>query len=162
MNNKIKIFAVLITCLYFWYYVFTYTEWHFIDSVNLAFHEAGHAIFFFLGKFLNILAGSAFQIILPTALSLYFFYKGEKISGSLCLLWVAQNFLNTSIYVGDAMKMELDLIGGEYVTHDWNYILNTLGIIKYTNTISTIFYNLGMMIMTAGTVLSIFFSTKDN
>jgi hypothetical protein len=161
MNTKIRSISVIAVCLYFWYYLFTYTDWHFIDGANLVFHEAGHSIFFFLGDFLRILAGSGLQIILPAVISIYFFYNRQKISGALCILWVGQNLLNVSIYVGDAIKMELALVGGENVVHDWNYLLSSLGILKYTSTLSSVIYFLGFFTILAGTILSLSLLKKE-
>ncbi len=162
MIKYLRLTAILIVCFYFWHYVFTYTEWHFIDYVNLIFHEAGHTIFFFLGTFLNVLAGSAFQVILPLFIVIYFFFNMQKISGAICLLWVGQNLLNVSVYAGDAIKMQLDLLGGDNVIHDWNYLLSTLGLLRYTDTIASMIYVIGLVTIIVGTVLSLYYLSVFN
>ena len=158
MSKYIKLLSLFFVCAYFLNYISTYKDWHFIDNVNLIFHEAGHTIFFFLGHFLSVLAGSGFQVALPIFFSIYFFAKQQKISGSLCLLWVGQNLLNVSIYAGDAINMNLDLLGGDSVIHDWNYLLDTVGILKYTGTIASMIYFLGIINISLGSVFSIYYS----
>lgn len=91
----------------------------------------------------------------------YFFLNGQKISGSLCLLWVGQNLLNVSIYAGDAINMNLDLLGGDSVTHDWNYLLDTLGILRHATTVASLIYSLGVITISIGTVTSIYYSLLE-
>ena len=148
----------MMVCAYFWYYADTYTQWHFIDNINLIFHEAGHTIFSFFGDFINVFAGSGFQVALPFIISIYFFNNGQNISGSFCLLWVGQNLLNVSIYVGDAVSMKLNLLGGDSVVHDWNYLLNSFGALSHTQTIALVIYSLGIMSIFTGTFLSLYYS----
>lgn len=157
MKKYSSLFFVLVVCLYFWHYIFTYTDWHFIDGVNLIFHEAGHTIFSFFGQFINILMGSGFQTLLPLCIVVYFFITQQKISGSLTLLWVGQNIMNVSVYVGDSIRMQLPLLGGDNVIHDWNYLLSTLHILKYTDTIAKVLYMSGIMIVTLGTILALYY-----
>ncbi len=161
MNKYLRMTAVFFVCTYFWSYAHTYTEWHALDSVNLIFHEAGHTIFYFFGTFVHILAGSGFQITIPALIALYFFYTRQKISSSLCLLWVGQNFLNVSVYAGDAVKMQLDLLGGDSVTHDWHYLLSTLGWLQYTDTVASTLYALGIVCILLGTVFSLYCASQN-
>jgi hypothetical protein len=141
MYKTSRIILTSLACSYFIYYANTYTDWHFIDNVDLIFHEAGHTIFFFLGEYVQVLAGSAFQIILPFLISLYFLKNKQKISSSLCLAWTGQNILNVSIYAGDAIKMNLDLLGGDSVIHDWHYLLREAYVLQYTDTIAKSIYS---------------------
>lgn len=125
-----KLIGSLLFLLYFWYCLFTPLEWHFIDTVNLIFHEAGHSIFIFFSPLLAASAGSLFQIIVPTSCVIYFYQRGEYLSAQLLMLWIAQNILNVSVYVRDAVAMNVSLLGGEGVIHDWNFILTELDILN--------------------------------
>lgn len=158
MEKYFKLIGSAAVCIYFWYCAHTYTQWHFIDGADLIFHEAGHTIFSFFGTFIHVLAGSGFQILLPLCIALYFFYQKQYISGSLCLLWVGQNFLNVSVYAGDAIRMELDLLGGDSVIHDWNYLLESTGLLSYAPRIASIFHSLGILFIITGTTLSLYYS----
>ncbi|MBY0376904.1 hypothetical protein K2P96_02940, partial [Patescibacteria group bacterium] len=71
MNKYLRTISTLAVCAYFWHYVFTDTDWHFIDNANLIFHEAGHVIFSLFGTFIHVLMGSGFQIALPLFITLY-------------------------------------------------------------------------------------------
>lgn len=161
MNKYLRIGLVLLVCAYFWYYVKTYTDGHFIDAVNLIFHEAGHTIIFFLGDLVQASAGSLFQIALPLCIAIYFFRTNQKMAGALCLLWVGQNMLNVSIYAGDALAMNLELLGGENVMHDWNYILSSLDVLRYAPNIAHFLYQIGFITIATGTILSLYYSLKE-
>jgi hypothetical protein len=157
----IKILLVFLISAYFIYYINTYNEWHFLDSVNLTFHEAGHSIFFFLGDFFKILAGSWFQVSLPLFLSIYFYWNQQNISGSICLMWVGQNLINVSIYIADAILMRLPLLGGDSVIHDWNYLLNQFGILHLAPNVALIFYYAGIITIMTGILSAVYFAMKN-
>ncbi len=161
LMKYIKILSVLLVSAYFIYYINSYTEWHFLDSVNLIFHEAGHTIFFFLGNFFRVLAGSWFQISLPLFISIYFYWNQQFVSASMCLMWVGQNMMNVSIYVKDAILMQLPLLGGDSVIHDWNFILNELNLLKFTPDIASIFYYCGILFIMIGILSAVYFSISN-
>lgn len=146
---------------YFLYYAATSAEWHFIDSVNLIFHEAGHTIFFFLGQFGTIAMGSGFQILLPLFIASYFFYTEQRLSGAVCLMWVGQNLINVSVYAGDAIAMRLPLLGGDSVIHDWNYMLSILHMLRWTPVVAMTLYALGIMLIGASIPLAFLFAARD-
>ncbi|MEI8061804.1 MAG: hypothetical protein WCG97_00705 [bacterium] len=153
-----RLILTTVAFVYSLYYGFTYTSWHFIDYVDLIFHEAGHSIFSFLGEFVQVAAGSGFQITLPLFISIYFFYLGQKVSGSLCLMWVGINLFNVSVYAEDATAMQLNLLGGDSVIHDWNYLLSNTGLLKYTEVIASDIYILGWLMILVGTILGFYYS----
>ena len=93
-------------------------SWHFIDSVNLIFHEAGHWIFFPLGEFMGILGGSLNQVLMPLIFVIYFFIRRQKLSGALVLFWLGESIINVSICAKDALIMKLPLLGGDSSIHD--------------------------------------------
>lgn len=150
--------ASFIAAAYFWYYVATYADWHFIDNVDLIFHEAGHAIFMFFGEFIHVAAGSAFQIALPLFFVGYFWWREQPFSASLVSYWVGVNLLNVSLYAGDAVRMQLPLLGGDGVMHDWNYLLSTTNLITHTATVAAVLYFLGVCAMALATLLSFRYS----
>lgn len=115
-------------------------DWHIIDSVNLIFHEAGHAIFFFLGDFVQIVGGSLMQVLIPASVTYYFYKRKEYFSACVVLFWVGQSFVNVSVYAGDAVAMQLPLLGGEGVIHDWNYLLSSLHMLSATPIVSEMFF----------------------
>ena len=100
------------------------------------------------------------QILIPIVLSYYFYHNEDYFSASLLLFWVGQNFINISIYAGDAILMELPLLGGDNVGHDWNNILSSLNLLNYTNQVSVSLYFIGIIIIVFAIVFSIRFSFK--
>jgi hypothetical protein len=99
------------------------TWWDLLDDVNLAIHEAGHILFGFFGDIPGVLGGSLFQIMMPAIFAGYFFRSGQRFSGAMTMVWVAQSMVNVSIYIKDARAQQLSLLGGENSIHDWWYIL---------------------------------------
>ncbi|MCX6703453.1 MAG: hypothetical protein NTV02_02070 [Candidatus Zambryskibacteria bacterium] len=160
MNKSFRIGSTVLACAYFWYCAKNYTEWHFIDNANLIFHEAGHTIFFFLGTFIQVLAGSGLQVMLPLSIALYFFYHRQNISGALCLLWTGQSLLSVSVYAGDAVLQQLDLLGGDSVMHDWNYLLSTTGLLPHTDIVASGIYFLGICTIGIGSILSLYYASS--
>ncbi len=161
-KNYLKLIVALVFSSYFLIYATQAKDlnnWNLLDNVDLIIHEAGHVIFMFFGQFLNILGGSLFQILIPVVFALYFFiWRKENFSGSLLLFWIGQNIINVAIYMGDSIKQELPLLGGDNVIHDWNYILSSLGLLKYTDILATITYNGGFLVIIVGAVFSFYFA----
>lgn len=145
---------------YFFFYAQSSTDWHFIDNINLIIHEAGHVVFFPFGTFLTVLGGSLLQVIVPIVFSGYFFWREQYFSGSLVLFWVGQNLINVSVYAGDAVTMQLPLLGGDAATHDWNAILGMLHALRYTHHVATALYTAGFIVICAAAVLSLYFATR--
>lgn len=159
--NFSRIVIVIIISLYMIYYINSLSDWHFIDNINLIFHEAGHFLFSFFGEFINILGGTLMQILIPTIFSFYFYHNKEYFSSSLLLFWLSQNFFNISVYAGDAIKMELPLLGGDNVGHDWNNLLSITNLLKYTDQIASLIYFIGIIILIFAIVFSLKYSLKE-
>ncbi len=162
MKFNTSYFLTAMVASYFFYYAFTSNKWHFIDNINLIFHEAGHTITFLFGQFISITGGSLFQILIPVICCLYFLQQEEYHSASILLFWVGQNMINISVYARDAMLMQLPLLGGESVIHDWNYLLSTLKLLKYTPYIADLIYISGIVIGIIALYYSIKYSAQKN
>lgn len=163
-NSNISLFKIVLVTLisaYMFYYMATLSDWHFIDNVNLIFHEAGHTIFSFFGEFVHYLGGTLMQILIPAIFSFYFYNRKDYFSASLLLFWLSQNFFNVYVYAGDSIKMELPLLGGDGVNHDWNYMLSSVGLLRYTDQVSLFFYLVGIVILVYAIVFSFKFSTNS-
>jgi hypothetical protein len=106
----------------------TYT-W--IDNVSLVIHEAGHFFFIMFGKFFYTLGGTFMQILLPYLVFSYFRKHGYRTGMQITLLWIGQNLVNISVYAADARAKKLPLLGGKSVYHDWEYMLNEIGLLNY-------------------------------
>ncbi len=148
--------------LYIFFYAFSSADWHFIDSVNLIVHEAGHVIFSPFGNFLTILGGSLLQVLLPLIFVFYFWFKEQKFSAGITLCWLSINLFNVSVYARDALRMQLPLITGDTDSHDWNNLLFMLGQLSHAKEISNIIWLLGLFTAITGIYISFKNSNKLN
>ena len=155
-----KIFVTVLIVGYFANCLLHGQDWHFIDAADLVFHEAGHTIFRFAGQFIYICAGSFFQAFVPLVFIGYFFKQKDYFSASLMTPWLGYNLVNIAVYINDAIVMQLDLLGGDSVFHDWNYILVNSGLLSYTHTIGYAVHTAGMLLIIFSSILAFYFCTK--
>lgn len=153
--NKIRLAGTALIGTYFFYCLANPTLGHFIDYIDLIIHEAGHWIFIFFGQFIQVLGGSFLQILVPAIFVVYFFLRKENFSASILLFWLGYSIVNVSIYMRDAIVMQLPLLGGESVIHDWNYILSSLHLLGETYLLSDIAYFIGFSTIIAAALLSL-------
>ncbi len=158
---KIGILAVF--TFYFLNIAINPAEWTFLNNVNLLMHEAGHFIFMIFGsEFLTIAAGTIMQIAMPLIFILYFYITKQKFSGALTMFWLGQNFINISVYAGDAVRQVLPLLGGRGSEgHDWYNMLSILGLLSYTDRIAATIYYIGTLIIFAAMVFGVLASRKE-
>jgi hypothetical protein len=104
--------------------VFCY-EYHFLDGVNLAFHEAGHLFLSFGGQTLHVLGGTLGQLFFPVACALHFLRSERPFEATLMGVWGAESLMNVARYLGDAQAQALPLVAGDI--HDWHWLLAHFG-----------------------------------
>lgn len=150
--------AYLPILLYFAYLFAKYVEnphyWSFLNNVNLIFHEAGHLIFMFFGEFVMTLGGSLFECLLPLLLTIPFFISKNYFGVSFCLCWLSVALFDVSLYISDAQERALPLLGGN-TSHDWNYLLNELGVLAKDDFIAGIVRIVAIVTMLAGLFLGV-------
>ena len=147
----------------------------FLHLPNLIFHEAGHMLFMPFGRFMTVLGGSLFQILVPLIIAVGFVYQhhnqgpqradfarggGRNWFGCAVMIWWAgQNFVDVAPYIADARKLQLTLIGGktgaEVEGHDWEYLLTALGWLHRDVTLGRAAHVLGTIIMIAALVWAV-------
>jgi len=142
------IFTVLAS-FYFFSFAVSGDKWNFLSIFNLFFHEAGHVIFIFFGQFIHIIGGSLTQVLIPTIVIYSFWHKGYNYAAAFFSFWLGQNLIEVAHYAGDAQKMQLELLGGQDVIHDWNYLLTKTGLLPLTDVIAGVIYTLGLVTMFA-------------
>ncbi len=157
--NPLKVSFVIILALYGLFGASSYTVERFLEGsdsimmflhgVNLIFHEAGHVIFSFFGRFLHILGGSLMQVLVPAGIAGYFFFHRQLYAGALTLCWVAQNLWDVSIYIKDAQARVLPLLGGEAVLHDWHFLLLDMNLLTKDQLIGNLVFWLGVLLYVA-------------
>jgi hypothetical protein len=126
----------------------------FLHLVNLPFHEAGHIFFRLFGRWMTSLGGTLGQLLIPIICLLAFLVKSKDPFGaSVSLWWSGENFMDIAPYINDARNQELMLLGGvtgkeaEYGYHDWEFILNEIGLIRYDHTLAHLAYLFGIVLM---------------
>jgi len=136
------------------YFAYHGVDWEiiggsFLHNINLAFHEFGHVFFAPFGRFMMILGGSLFQVLLPLGLMFAFvFYQRDSFGGSVMLWWCGQSFVDVSPYIRDGMYRSLPLVGGageEY--HDWGNLLTMLDAVESAPLYGNISFGIGCVIM---------------
>ena len=122
----------LITGLFLFYLQWLRKDNYFspLDFVNLSFHEAGHVFLGVFPRFVTVLGGTIFQLLIPAVCLVHLRLRGANLGWQLCLFWIGENLLNISIYAGDAINQALPLVGGG--EHDWTYLLTETGLIAHT------------------------------
>ena len=105
----------------------------FLDNFLLLVHEAGHTFFGILGiRFVTILGGSLFQILLPLAICVFTWINRQKIGMQLSLALVGLSWLDVAGYAADGGQQQLPLIGGlSKESHDWRNLLMDMNMIEY-------------------------------
>lgn len=158
MINKIKpwVASIILLPIIIWLLINNGKFIFVLDHFNLLIHEGGHGIFRIFGKFIYTLGGSLMQTLIP-CLFIFYSYTNKKIfSTQTSFIFLGQNLLNVSRYAADAKTQALPLLGGNKVYHDWNYLLNQLGIINYDYIVGFFFIALAVVSFLVGLGVPIF------
>jgi hypothetical protein len=110
-------------------------EYHFLDGVNLLFHEGGHVILNFAGRTVHFLGGTFGQLFFPVACAVHFLLERKFYESWLMGIWFAESLMNTARYLGDAQAQALPLVGGHI--HDWHWLLTTWGLLEHCDGIAS-------------------------
>jgi len=130
---------------------FGWSDWSFIDYVNLPFHEAGHIFFSPFGSTLHILGGTLGELLVPALLCGYFIVKDRRPPGAaFCFWWFGENFIYIARYMADARDLDLPLVGGG--DHDWNELFHRFGLLSEPSVarVSSLTHLLGVVLMLLG------------
>lgn len=165
-NKKILVAATeFVTVFFFAWYFYHVIQHPFENSLigvfNLLMHEAGHFFFFFGGDIISILGGSFMQVVIPLIFAFAFYRQYQWLGVSFSLMWAGQNFVEVATYAGDAIVMQLPLLGGDAVLHDWNYILTYSGMLDKTEFIAHAFNTIGMTLFVFGTLFGTYMLGKE-
>jgi hypothetical protein len=132
-----------------------------LHFVNLPFHEAGHIFFQLFGQWMTSLGGTLGQLLIPIVCLFVFLIKTKDPFGaSVSLWWLGENFMDIAPYINDARNQDLMLLGGitgreaDYGYHDWEFILNEIGLLRYDHTLAHLAYSFGIVLMLTSFVWS--------
>lgn len=124
------LFCIFLIIFNIWMIGFGKQPWV-ISSLNIFFHEAGHWIFSFFGRFIYVLGGTLGELLMPLLFYGYFNYH-QRVPGQVfSLWWLTTALYDVAIYMADARARVLPLIGGDPAGHDWWYLLRTTGLLDY-------------------------------
>jgi hypothetical protein len=124
----------------------------FLHNVILPFHEFGHVLFSPFGRFMAILGGSLFQVLMPLGLMAAFIFKQRETFGASAMLWWSgQSLVDLSPYIADAVLRGLPLVGGAgESSHDWGNLLTMTDMLAHTQGLARSCFALGVLVMLAG------------
>lgn len=119
----------------------------FVDNFLLIIHEAGHTFFGLLGvRFITILGGSLFQILLPLIILVFCWVNRKTIGMQFSFFLVGYSWLDVACYAADGAARQLPLIGGlGKEAHDWYNLLIRMNALEYDMTIGLIFVAMGVL-----------------
>lgn len=121
----------------------------FIHGIDLVIHEAGHAFALILPRFFYILGGSALQVLLPAVCALTFLHQRQIASFAVTLFWTGESITDVAIYMADAKRQALPLLGGDGTVHDWNYLLGQLHLLGWAPSLARLTFGVGIVLITA-------------
>ncbi len=120
-----------------------------LHTMILPFHEFGHVLFSPFGRFMAILGGSLFQVLMPLGLLLVFLFKQRDTFGaSVMLWWCGESFVDLAPYIADAVERNLPLTGGNGSEgHDWGNLLTMMDALPHTLAIARLSFGIGCLLM---------------
>ena len=129
----------------------------FMHLPNLVFHEAGHILFVPLGRFMTVLGGSLTQVLVPLVCAGAFLWQTRDAFGAaVAIWWAGESLIDVAPYINDARALQMVLLGGktgaEVEGHDWEYLLNAMGVAHKDHAIAAIVQAIGTLTMIAGLV----------
>jgi hypothetical protein len=129
----------------------------FMHLVHLPFHEAGHVLLSPFGRFVTVLGGSLFQVAVPLVCAGALLTRtSDPFGASVATWWAGQSLMDLAPYIADARALQLVLLGGhtgaEVEGHDWEYLLGTLGWLRYDTAIGRASYTIGAVVMVSALV----------
>jgi hypothetical protein len=129
---------------------------HFLHSILIPFHEAGHYLIFrWFGEFIMILGGTLGQHLLPIVLGGALLWKRRDAFGAAIFLWLLGfSLVDMAVYMYDAFDPKLMLLtgstGADSDGHDWQNLFGDLGLLKSARGIGLAFDWIGRAVMVAG------------
>jgi hypothetical protein len=124
----------------------------FLHLPNLIFHEAGHFLFLPFGELMRVLGGSLTQVLVPLVCAGAFLWQSrDPFGAAVAFWWAGENLTDVAPYIDDARALQLVLLGGrtgaEVEGHDWEYLLNVMGVAHKDHTIAAAVQATGVVAM---------------
>jgi len=131
----------------------------FVDNFLLITHEAGHTFFGIFGsRFITILGGSLFQIILPLLIVAFCWVNRKYIGLQFSLGLIGYSWLDVAGYAADGGARQLPLIGGlGKEAHDWYNLLVRMDALQSDFTFGVTFMGIGIFCYLAALTVPFFY-----
>ncbi|MEA2047494.1 MAG: hypothetical protein U9O64_03505 [Campylobacterota bacterium] len=130
-------------------------------------HEAGHGVCYILPcpQFVMVLNGTLFQLLFPGLIAYYYLRKGNLFAAYIALFFVGFSLHYTAWYISTAhegliLPAHKAFLGVDAI-HDFNYMLNTLGLLRYESFIAGGTRLIAYLVM-LGAVVGMFFTSFPN
>lgn len=122
-------------------------------GINLAFHEMGHALFFWSGsRVLATAGGTLFELGIPVAAGAYLLIRQrDPFGAAVCVFWLGTALVGSGIYAADARAQALPLVSPfgpvDVDSHDWTFLLMKYGMLTRDAQIGSALQSAGMASM---------------
>jgi len=130
-------------------------------------HESGHGICYILHcpEFITMANGTIFQLLFPGLITYYYYRKGNMFAAMLALFFVGFSLQYTAWYLSTAhegliLPAHKSFLGVDAI-HDFNYMLNAMGLLAYESLIAGVTRFVAYLIMLAA-VIGMFFEAFPN
>jgi len=123
------------------------------SGLNLTIHEGGHLFFMWFGvDFLTVAAGTLFQCACPIFAGIMFYRQRDFFAVTVAVFWLGTNFIGIAPYAADARTQLLPLVSPfpGSPQHDWTYLLQNLGLLRFDAQVGRAFHDVGILTMAAG------------
>ncbi|MBN1320423.1 MAG: hypothetical protein JXA87_06215 [Thermoleophilia bacterium] len=133
-----------------------------LSRADLGIHELGHLLAFWAPALLVQFAGSFLQVAVPLGIGAYFWWRHDRFAVVLMGAWAAESLNNVSVYMYDATRMVLPLVGddGSGSGHDWRNIFRRLGLLEQTDAIAYTVRGLSALLFAAAVGLAVWWWVK--
>lgn len=130
----------------------------FVDNFLLITHEAGHTFFGIFGsRFITILGGSLFQVLLPLMIVAFCWVNRKYIGMQFSFALVGYSLLDVAAYTADGGARQLPLIGGlGKEAHDWHNLLVRMNALDYDMTLALVFAGVAILCYLTALLLPLF------
>ncbi|HEU5163483.1 MAG TPA: hypothetical protein VFV54_10085 [Thermoanaerobaculia bacterium] len=117
-------------------------------ALSLGLHELGHLIFGFLPFFFVALAGSAVEVIVPLIGMVMFLRQPDYFGVGVLGAWLSFNLFGIARYIADSRDQVgmYVTVGGGDAQHDWEYILDSLGLLQLDKAIGGVVWLLAAVV----------------
>ncbi len=145
-----------------------FTLYFFIFNQTLGIvHEGGHGVCYILHcpEFITVANGTIFQLLFPGLIAYYYYRKGNVFAAMIALFFVGFSLQYTAWYLSTAhegliLPAHKSFLGVDAI-HDFNYMLNVMGLLAYESLIAGVTRFVAYLIMIAA-VIGMFFGAFPN